>query len=56
MTHVTGGLYRLFVPETTPLTPNAHYTAEITANAGTNRVGFFEFKFKPLARVVTEPV
>jgi hypothetical protein len=54
MSHVAGGTYRLFVPETTPFVVSQHYTAYIDANGGPNVVGHWEFAFKPLARAVQE--
>jgi hypothetical protein len=54
MSHVAGGTYRLFVPETTPFVASQHYTAYIDANGGPNVVGHWEFQFRPLARAVQD--
>jgi hypothetical protein len=55
MNHVPGsnGKYRAFLSATLPLAPKTNYVATIDADGGRNRVGHFEFHFRPVAQEVT---
>ncbi len=44
------GDYRAIMSATLPFVAKAKYTAFIEANGGTDRVGHFEFTFKPITR------
>lgn len=52
MTYVAGsnGNYRAFLAHTLPFVEGDCYVAHIEADAGTDRVGHWEFKFKVLRR------
>jgi hypothetical protein len=44
------GDYRAIIPHGAALTAGRQYTALISADGGTNRVGFWRFVFRPLDR------
>ena len=52
MDYVTGsnGNYRAVLASTLPFTAGVCYTAHIDADAGTDRIGHWEFPFVPLMR------
>ena len=52
MDYVTGsnGNYRGVLDSTLPFTAGVCYTAHIDADAGADRIGHWEFPFKPLTR------
>jgi hypothetical protein len=55
MAHVPGsnGDYRAFLAATLPFISKQNYTAFIDANDGANRVGHWEFHFRPTSQAVT---
>ena len=46
----SNGNYRGVLSEDVAFVAKTNYIAHIEANAGTNRIGHWEFKFKPLTR------
>ena len=50
----SNGDYRAFLPTTLPLIAKASYVAYIDADGGFNRVGHWQFTFRPVTRSVTD--
>lgn len=46
----SSGDYRAVIEDDAALMPRQTYTAEITVNAGVNRIGFWKYVFKPQDR------
>lgn len=46
----SSGDYRAIIPHGAALVSGRQYTAEISVNAGADRVGFWRFVFRPLDR------
>lgn len=44
------GVYRAIIPHDAALVAGRQYTAEISVDAGENRVGFWRYVFRPLDR------
>lgn len=52
MSYVSGsnGDYRATIPNTVQLTAGRTYFAQVSANAGANKIGFWRHKFRPVSR------